>query len=302
MKRTTRLRQLIEADPILMLPGAHDALSARIAEQAGFQAVTCGGYASSASLLGAPDVGQLSMSEMADVYARLCDAVAIPVFADADTGYGNTTNVARTLRAYERAGVAGLFIEDQVSPKRCGHMQGKQVVPPVEMMAKLKAALDARQDADLVLMARTDARAIEGIDAAIERANLYLETGVDLIFVEAPQSIEEMRRICSEIAAPCFANYLEGGRTPLLSAKELEDIGFAVVAYPVSATYAIARTLQEVYAILRRDGETESFRERMLEFDEFNRLVGLDELRAREDGYAAEAAGGFSGQKSQPPR
>ncbi|MEX2298530.1 MAG: isocitrate lyase/PEP mutase family protein, partial [Dongiaceae bacterium] len=192
MKRTTRLRQLIEADPILMLPGAHDALSARIAEQAGFQAVTCGGYASSASLLGAPDVGQLSMSEMADVYARLCDAVAIPVFADADTGYGNTTNVARTLRAYERAGVAGLFIEDQVSPKRCGHMQGKQVVPPVEMMAKLKAALDARQDADLVLMARTDARAIEGIDAAIERANLYLETGVDLIFVEAPQSIEEM--------------------------------------------------------------------------------------------------------------
>ncbi|MEX0808373.1 MAG: oxaloacetate decarboxylase [Dongiaceae bacterium] len=296
MKRTTTLRRLVEADPILMLPGVHDALAARIAEQAGFQAVTCGGYASSASLLGAPDVGQLSMSEMTDVYARLCDAVAIPVFADADTGYGNTTNVARTLRAYERAGVAGLFIEDQVSPKRCGHMQGKQVVPAVEMVAKLKAALDARQDVDLVLMARTDARAVEGIDAAIERANLYLETGVDLIFVEAPQSVEEMRRICSEIAAPCFANYLEGGRTPLLSAKELEDVGFAVVAYPVSATYAIARALQEVYAILKRDGETDSFRERMLEFDEFNRLVGLDELRARENGYAAEAATDASGQ------
>jgi methylisocitrate lyase len=291
MKRTTKLRQLIEADPILLLPGAHDALAAKIAEQAGFEAVTCGGYASSASLLGAPDVGQLSMTEMADVYARLCDAVAIPVFADGDTGYGNTTNVARTVRAYERAGVAGLFIEDQVSPKRCGHMAGKQVVPPAEMVGKLRAALDARLDGELVIMARTDARAVEGIDAAIDRANLYLETGVDLIFVEAPQSDDEMRRICSEIEAPCFANYLEGGRTPLLSAKELEEIGFAVVAYPTSATYAIARTLQEVYAILKRDGETESLRDRMLEFDEFNRLVGLDDLRAQEDEYAAEADG-----------
>lgn len=290
MKRTTKLRQLIEADPILLLPGAHDALAAKIAEQAGFEAVTCGGYASSASLLGAPDVGQLSMTEMADVYARLCDAVAIPVFADGDTGYGNTTNVARTVRAYERAGVAGLFIEDQVSPKRCGHMAGKQVVPPADMVGKLRAALDARLDGELVIMARTDARAVEGIDAAIERANLYLEAGVDLIFVEAPQSVDEMRRICSEIEAPCFANYLEGGRTPLMSAKELEEIGFAVVAYPTSATYAIARTLQEVYAILKRDGETESLRDRMLDFDEFNRLVGLDDLRAQEDEYAAEAA------------
>jgi methylisocitrate lyase len=272
-----------------MLPGAHDALAARIAEMAGFDAVTCGGYASSASLLGAPDVGQLSMTEMADVYARLCDAVSIPVFADGDTGYGNTTNVARTVRAYERAGVAGLFIEDQISPKRCGHMAGKQVVPAAEMVGKLRAALDARRDGDLVIMARTDARAVEGIDAAIDRANLYLDTGVDLIFVEAPQSVDEMRRICSEIEAPCFANYLEGGRTPLMSAKELEEIGFAVVAYPTSATYAIARTLQEVYAILRRDGETESLRDRMLEFDEFNRLVGLDDLRAQEDEYAAEA-------------
>ncbi len=291
MKTSTKLRELIDAPPILLLPGAHDALAAKIADQAGFQAVTCGGYAASASLLGAPDVGQLSMSEMAELYARLCDAVSIPVFADGDTGYGNTTNVARTVRAYERAGVAGLFIEDQVSPKRCGHMAGKRVVPAAEMVGKLRAALDARLDGDLVVMARTDARAVEGIDAAIERAGLYLETGVDMIFVEAPQSVEEMRRICSEIEAPCFANYLEGGRTPLLSAKELEAIGFAVVAYPVSATYAIARALQEVYAILKRDGDTESVRERMLEFDEFNRLVGLDDLRAQEDEYAVEAGG-----------
>lgn len=293
MKRTTRLRRLIEAEPILMLPGAHDALSAKLAEQAGFEAVTCGGYASSASLLGAPDVGQLSMTEMADVYARLCDAVAIPVFADGDTGYGNTTNVARTVRAYERAGVAGLFIEDQVSPKRCGHMAGKQVVSPSEMVGKLRAALDTRIDDDLVIMARTDARAVEGIDAAIERANLYLETGVDLIFVEAPQTIEEMRRICTEIPAPCFANYLEGGRTPLLPASALEAIGFAVVAYPVSATYALTRALQDVYAALKRDGATDTMRDRMVDFETFNRLVGLDDLRAQEEEYAGRETGLF---------
>ena len=298
MKSSTRLRALIDADAILQLPGAHDALAAKIAEQAGFDAVTCGGYATSASLLGAPDVGQLSMTEMADNYARLCDAVSIPVFADGDTGYGNTTNVARTTRAYERAGVAGLFIEDQVSPKRCGHMAGKQVVPPAEMVGKLRAALDARIDEDLVIMARTDARAVEGLDAAIERANLYLETGVDMIFVEAPQSVDEMRRVCSEIAAPCFANYLEGGLTPLLPAKELEAIGFAVVAYPASATYAITRALQEVYAILKRDGDTSAYRDRMLEFADFNRLVGLDDLRAQEDEYAAETDTAPGGRRS----
>lgn len=272
----------MEAPEILVLPGVHDALSLRIAEEAGFKAVAAGGYAATASLLGAPDVGQLTMTEMADMYARLADRTELPIFADADTGHGNTSNVARTVRAFERAGVAALFIEDQVSPKRCGHMDGKQVVPAVEMVAKLKAALDARVDADMVICARTDARAVEGLDAAIERAELYREAGADLLFVEAPRSVEELRRVCSEIAGPCLANCVEGGRTPILAASELEEMGFAAVAWPVSASYAVAYALREVYAALAANGTTSAVEDRLLDFNEFNDLVGLPDLREAE--------------------
>jgi methylisocitrate lyase len=282
MRRTTRFRQLMEAPEILVLPGVHDALSLRIAEAAGFKAVAAGGYAATASLLGAPDVGQLTMTEMAEMYARLADRSELPIFADADTGHGNTSNVARAVRAFERAGVAALFLEDQVAPKRCGHMEGKAVVPPIEMVAKLKAALDARADADMVICARTDARAVEGLDAAIERAELYREAGADLMFVEAPRSVEELRRICSEIAGPTLANCIEGGRTPALPAPELEEMGFAAVAWPVSATYAVAKVLREVYAALAAEGTTEAVEDRMLDFDEFNELVGLPALREAE--------------------
>lgn len=285
MKRTTRFRLLIEAPEILLLPGAHDALSVRLAEQAGFAAVTCGGYSAAASLLGAPDVGQLTMTEMAEMYARLADCTDLPIFADGDTGHGNATNVARTVRAFERAGVAGLFIEDQVAPKRCGHMAGKRVVPVEDMVAKLKAALDAREDPDLVIMARTDARAAHGLDEAIERAQIYHEVGADLLFVEAPESIEELRRICSEIPAPCLANNIEGGRTPVLPARRLEEMGFAVVTFPVAATYAVAHALQELYAALLRDGTTDAVADRLLHFDEFNALIGLPALREAEAGY-----------------
>jgi len=289
MRRTTRFRLLIDAPEILLLPGVQDALTLKLAERAGFEAVTCGGYAATASLIGAPDVAQLGMSEMAEMYARLCDATELPVFADADTGYGNTTNVARTVRAYERAGVAGLFIEDQVAPKRCGHMDGKRVVPAAEMVAKLKAALDARGDGDLVIMARTDARAVEGLDAAIERAALYREAGADMLFVEAPLSVEEMRRICSEIEAPCMANSIEGGKTPPLPAGELEAIGYAMVAYPVAASYAIAAAVGELYGILRREGSTAAFADRMVDFASFNEIVGLTRLREAERGFDEEA-------------
>jgi methylisocitrate lyase len=282
MKRTTRFRLLVEAPEIVVLPGVHDALTLRLAEQAGFQAVTCGGYSATASLLGVPDVQQLTMTEMADMYARLCDGSELPLFADADTGYGNTTNVARTVRAYERAGVAGLLIEDQVSPKRCGHMEGKQVVPALEMVAKLKAALDARVDADLVICARTDARAAHGLDEAIARCQLYREAGADLLFVDAPLSMEELRRACAEIDGPCLANMLEGGKTPILSARQLEAMGFAAVTWPVSASYAIARAVADVYAALLRDGTTNAVRERMLDFTDFNSLVGLAQLREAE--------------------
>lgn len=282
MRRTSEFRRLIEAPEILLLPGVHDALSLRIAEQAGFRAVAVGGYSATASLLGAPDVGQLTMTEMADMYARLAERTALPIFADADTGHGNTSNVARTVRAFERAGVAALFLEDQVAPKRCGHMEGKAVVPPVEMVAKLKAALDARDDGDMVICARTDARAVEGLDAAIERAELYREAGADLLFVEAPRSVEELRRICSGIAGPCLANCIEGGRTPALPAAEFEEMGFAAVAWPVSASYAIAKVLQDLYAALAADGTTEAMEDRMLDFEEFNELIGLDALREAE--------------------
>ena len=282
MRRTTRFRRLVEAKEILVLPGAYDALTARVVEQAGFKAVSAGGYTATASLLGQPDTGQLTMSEMADYYARLCDATSLPVFADAYTGYGNVTNVARTLRAYERAGVAGLFIEDQVSPKRCGHMAGKAVIPPEEMVAKIKAALDARRDQDLVIMARTDALAVNSVDDAIRRGQLYREAGADMIFVEAPRTVAEMRRICREIEGPKMANNIEGGLTPFLPAPELEKIGYAMVAFVLGITFAIARTAQELAATLKRDGTTAAFRRRMASFDEFNALVGLKELRKRE--------------------
>jgi 2,3-dimethylmalate lyase len=291
MKRTTRFRLLIEAPEIVVLPGVHDALTLRLAEQAGFQAVTCGGYSATASLLGAPDVQQLTMTEMAEMYARLCDATELPLFADGDTGYGNTTNVARTVRAYERAGVAGLFIEDQESPKRCGHMEGKRVIPAGEMVAKLRAALDARVDADLIICARTDARAVHGLDDAIERCQLYREAGADLLFVDAPISVEELRRVCSEIDGPCFANLVEGGKTPILAARQLEAMGFAAVTWPVSASYAIARAVADVYAALLRDGTTNAVRDRMVDFAAFNSLIGLEQVRDAEsacDDFARE--------------
>jgi methylisocitrate lyase len=282
MRRTTRFRRLIEDKEILVLPGAHDALAARLIEQAGFAALTAGGYSATATLLGQPDTGQLSMTEMADFYARVCDNVSLPVFADADTGYGNVTNVARTVRAYERAGVAGLFVEDQVAPKRCGHMAGKAVIPAEEMVGKVKAALDARVDPDLVIMARTDALTVNGLDDAIERAQLYREAGADLIFVESPRNVAEMRRICSEIDAPLLANNVEAGLSPILPAAELQKIGYAAVAFPVAATYAVARAVGELMATLKRDGTTAAYRRRMLSFDEFNALVGLPALRRAE--------------------
>lgn len=283
MRSTTRFRRLVEAPEILILPGIQDALTARIAEQAGFAAVTCGGYAATAALLGQPDTSQLGLMELADHYARICDAVAVPVFADADTGFGNVTNVRRTVRAYERAGVAGLFIEDQLFPKRCGHMAGKAVIAPEEMVGKLKAALDARQDEDLVIMARTDALALNGLDDAIERGRLYRAAGADMIFVEAPGDIEQMRRICGEIDGPCMANNIEGGLSPFLPAAELQAIGYAMVAFPVATSYAVAAAIGRLMRTLQATGTTAGMADAMLDFTAFNALVGLPELRAAEE-------------------
>jgi methylisocitrate lyase len=288
LRKTSLLRKLIVDEEILMIPVAHDALCARIAEQSGFQAVFTAGYANSAALLGKPDVSLLTLTEMVDAASRIADAVSIPVFADGDTGHGNITNVIRTVKLFEKAGVAGLFIEDQVNPKRCGHMTGKQVVSPEEMVMKLKAALDARSDPDFVIMARTDALAVNGIDDAIRRAKLYREAGADLIFVEAPESVEQMKRIIEEVDAPHMVNMLPGGKTPMLTATELQEIGYAVVAYATACTYAIARVVKDLFETLKRTGTTTNFEGRMMSFDEFNQLVGLEAIRKKEDEYIRE--------------
>lgn len=285
MKKTTRFKKYILADEILVLPVVHDALCARIAEESGFNAICAAGYANSAAMLGKPDVSLLTLTEMVDCAGRIADAVNIPVFADGDTGHGNVTNVIRTVELHEKAGVAGLLLEDQVEPKRCGHMSGKQVIPVDEMVAKLEAALDARSDNDFVIMARTDAIAVNGIDDAIERANIYQESDVDIIFVEAPKSIEQMRRITTEIKAPTLANMIPGGKTPILSAKELQELGYAAVAYPTACTYTIAKAVKDLFEELHRTGTIAGFDGRMLNFEQFNQLVGLPEIRETEKKY-----------------
>lgn len=282
MRPTTRLKQLLAAPDILVMPGVHDALGCRLAEAAGFAAITAGGYGATATLLGRPDSSQLSLTELAAMYGRMCEASALPLLADADTGFGNVTNAARTVALYEKAGVAGLFIEDQVFPKRCGHMAGKAVVPPAEWLAKIRAALDARRDPDFVIMARTDALAVNGLDDAIARAQMACEAGADLMFVEAPVDVAQMRRICAEVPGPCLANNVETGLSPLLSAAELQAIGYAAVVFPVAATYAVARALRDLFEVIRRTGSTKEALPRLATFDEFNELVGLSAQRGRE--------------------
>jgi methylisocitrate lyase len=285
MKKTTLLKKLILDKEILVMPGAHDALSAKIIEQVGFKAVTMGGYAASAASLAKPDVSLMTLTEYLHIVRNVVEAVDIPLFVDGDTGHGNVTNVQRTVRLFESAGVAGFFIEDQVFPKRCGHMEGKQIIPTDEMVAKIKAAVDARVDHDLVIMARTDAVAVSGLDEAIERSNRYAEAGADLIFVEAPTSKEDMRRCNREIKAPTNAIQIEGGKTPLLTVKELEELGFAVVVYPNITVYATAWMLRELWQGLKKNGTTKHFLDKIISFDEFNTLVGLDKIREKESYY-----------------
>jgi 2,3-dimethylmalate lyase len=285
MKKTTYFKKLVLDDEILILPGAYDALSAKIVEQAGFKAVTLGGYPASASLLAKPDVSLLTLTEMVNQARYIAESVDIPLFVDGDTGHGNVTNVARTVKQFENAGVAGLFIEDQVFPKRCGHMEGKQVIPSEEMIAKIKAAVDARMDDDLMLMARTDSLAVYGIDEAIERGNRFAEAGADIIFIEAPPSVEDMRRVCREVKAPMSANMVEGGKTPILTAKELQDIGYSIATFPLSTLYAAAWGVSAVMRELFTKGTTSGYVGKMVTFSEFNALVGLEKVRETESYY-----------------
>jgi methylisocitrate lyase len=286
MEKTSLLKQYILSDDILVMPGAHDALCARIIEAASHQALTMGGYSISASLLGRPDVSLLTLTEMADCYRRVADLVDIPLFVDGDTGFGGVLNVRRTVKEFERAGAAGMFIEDQVFPKRCGHMKDKQVIPTNEMVAKVKAAVDARLDDDFVIMGRTDALAINGLEDAIERGNRYRMAGADLIFVEAPTSVDQMQAITSGVDAPTLANNIEGGRSPVLSAPELQKIGYSAVVFPVAASYAVAEAIKKLMLEIKTTGTTDGFRDRMVDFDQFNELIGLEDLRSLEKGFS----------------
>jgi len=281
-----KLRELLLKNEILVVPGAYDSLSAKIVEKAGFDAVYMTGFGASASLLGRPDVGLLTLSEMACHAANLVEAVNIPVIADADNGFGNAINVQRAVRLYEKAGVACIQIEDQVAPKKCGHMLGRQVIPKEEMVGKIKAACDARRDDNLMIMARTDARTSMGIEEAIERGKAYEAAGADIIFIESPESIEEMRVITSSFNVPVIANMVERGRTPLLSAKELQEIGYDIAIFPVSSLLAATQAVFDMMEELKNKGTTASMASRIFNFEAFNELVGLPDIKKAEKMYA----------------
>jgi 2-methylisocitrate lyase-like PEP mutase family enzyme len=278
------LRQLIAGGGYTMVPGAYDTLTARLVEQAGFAAVylTGGGYSRAS---GYPDLGLLSLTENAMFIGRTVEAVAIPVIADADTGYGNAINVIRTVREYEKTGVAGFHIEDQVSPKKCGHYEGKEVISRAEMVGKIKAAVDTRRDSDMVIIARSDARAIEGLAAAIDRVNAYLEAGADVGFVEAPQTVAELRIVGRDVKGPALVNVFEGGKTPMLAAKELEGMGFRVGIYPSQTHRAAIRAAQRVLAAMKRDGDTRAIETELATFQEREDAVGTAAWRRLEEKY-----------------
>ena len=284
MSRGAMLRARLAEGPILIAPGAADALTARIIEQAGFEAVYVTGAGFANAGLGVPDLGLTTASEVVQHAQRLADAVEIPVIVDADTGYGNALNVMRTVRDLERVGAAAIQMEDQVSPKRCGHFEGKDVVPLAEMVSKIRAAVEARHDPSLVIIARTDARATEGLDGAIARGQAYREAGADVIFVEAPSTLDELRTLPAAIAAPLLANMVEGGKTPLLSADELEGLGYRMVIFANAALRVAVKAVQDAMAELRSSGTTRALLERMVSWDERQRLVGLPEFRRWSDG------------------
>jgi 2-methylisocitrate lyase-like PEP mutase family enzyme len=284
MDARRRLRELLQGPGVIRSLGAHDVFTARLIEAAGLETVFLGGFGTSASLLGLPDVGLITLTEMADAVRRMAARVRIPVVADGDTGHGDLHNVTRTVREFEAAGAAGVLIEDQVTPKRCGHFEGKQVIPTTEMVLKLRAALAARRDPDFVLVARTDARAVEGIDGAVARANAYAAAGADVCFIEAPQSVQELESIPRAVRAPLLVNMLTGGATPILTVEELGRLGYKIVVCPIETLLAAASAVRRVIDALMRRGRADAGAGDTMTFDEVKDVLGLGEilgLRAR---------------------
>jgi methylisocitrate lyase len=267
------------------MPVAHDTMSAVLAERAGFRAIACAGYANSASLLGRPDVGLLTQTEMVQCAARMVEAVSLPVFADGDTGHGGLLNVSRTVALFERAGVQALMLEDQAGTKRCGHMEGKEVVPPEEMEGRLRAALQSRRDHDMMIVARTDSRQTHGLDDAVDRANRYLDAGADMVFVEAPHSREELEYIPRLVKGPVMANMIPGGRTPMCSALELQHMGYSLVAFPTLLTHALAATAEDILQGLLSSGDAAALPNRLMGFGDLHEALRMGDLRDKEKGW-----------------
>jgi 2-methylisocitrate lyase-like PEP mutase family enzyme len=264
---------------MVLAPGCYDALGARLVEDADFPALYMTGFGSSASRLGRPDIGLMTLPEMVDNVRRIAQAVAIPVIADADTGYGNPINVIRTVREYEVAGASAIHIEDQVMPKKCGHMEGKQVIPAAEMAGKVSAAVEARSSMDFLIIARTDARAVEGLPAALERARIYREAGADILFVEAPESEQEIEAIAQAFPdVPLLFNYAEGGRTPRVSHRFLRELGFKLVIFPISTLLAATAAMRSALAQIKAEGTPINLLSSLLPFDEFLDFIGMPEI------------------------
>lgn len=283
-----RFRELMQQPGIIRMLGAHDVLGALMVEQAGFESVFVGGFGTSASMLGLPDINFLGLEEMVNATRRMCERMSIPVLADADTGHGDIHNVMRCVQQFEQAGAAGIILEDQAFPKRCGHFGNKQTIAAEEMVLKFKAAVAARRDPDFVFVARTDARETHGLDEAIDRVNAYCEAGADFAFIEAPLSVDELQTICDRVPHPKFVNMLVFGKTPILSAAELEAMGFKLVVAPIDSVLLAARAMRDLAETFRRDGHTQAMTDQMVDFDEIKEILGLpgylglrDELKSK---------------------
>ena len=285
MGKAQLIRDALARQGQLIMPGVYDALSAKIAVRSGFEVVFITGYSLSATLIGEPDFGLLTQTEVVGAAQRICSVVDAPVIVDADTGYGNAINVIRTVADLLRAGAAGMFLEDQVWPKRCGHMKGKQVISIEEHLKKLRAAVDAKNGADFFIVARSDSRQALGLAEAIDRGIAFSEAGADAVFIEAPESKEEMKEIARRVPGPLVANMLERGVTPLMGPKELKELGFELIVWPLAPLYAVAKSLTTVYTTLRRDGSTLAILEDLMPFNEFNDIVGLDKKYALDSRY-----------------
>ena len=273
----SRISSVLEQVGALAFPGIYDTLSAKIAEQVGFPMGFISGYSLAAATIGEPDFGLLTQTEVVERARAICASVSIPIIVDADTGYGNPLNVYRTIELLIDAGAAGCFLEDQVWPKKCGHMRNKKVIGRNEYLNKIQAAVDARQDNDFFIVARTDAEAVLGIDEAIKRVKEAHKIGVDASFVEAPGSLDQLKKIGQEAPKPIVANMIEGGKTPVLSKQELVDLGFQLILYPLTALFAAGKTIQDFYTKLHEDGTTIGMEENLLKFTEFNNLIGVEE-------------------------